>query len=226
VDAGGGRAAHDRDRAPAWIVLTGVATLACLVGLAGGVFTLPLLSALPSRVLGLLENDLLQAMPLYVFMGALLNRLPLADVLMRVGTHALARTGAGAPLAGLGLGVVLAPMNGSVGAGVAMLARTVLPRLDASGIQAERGAALVTATSTLGVVIPPSLVLILLSDAMLRAHTEAVNITHKAVRIINTQDLFRGALIPAAILLILFAAVTWVAGARPACNARSRRAVA
>jgi tripartite ATP-independent transporter DctM subunit len=199
---------------PAWIVLIGVATLACLVGLGAGVFTLPLLSALPSRVLGLLENDLLQAMPLYVFMGALLNRLPLADVLMRVGTHALARTGAGAPLAGLGLGVVLAPMNGSVGAGVAMLARTVLPRLDAAGIQVERGAALVTVTSTLGVVIPPSLVLILLSDAMLRAHTEALNITHNAVRIINTQDVFRGALIPAAILLLVFATVTWVVAAR------------
>jgi tripartite ATP-independent transporter DctM subunit len=199
---------------PAWIVLIGVATLACLVGLGAGVFTLPLLSALPSRVLGLLENDLLQAMPLYVFMGALLNRLPLADVLMRVGTHALARTGAGAPLAGLGLGVVLAPMNGSVGAGVAMLARTVLPRLDAAGIQVERGAALVTVTSTLGVVIPPSLVLILLSDAMMRAHTEALNITHNAVRIINTQDVFRGALIPAAILLLVFATVTWVVAAR------------
>jgi len=50
-------------------------------------------------------------------------------------------------------------MNGSVGAGVAMLTRTVLPRLDASGMERERGAALVTVTSTLGVVIPPALVL-------------------------------------------------------------------
>jgi TRAP-type mannitol/chloroaromatic compound transport system permease large subunit len=90
-----------------------------------------------------------------------------------------------------------------------MLTRTVLPRLDANGIPRERGAALVTVASTLGVVIPPSLVLILLSDAMLRAHTEAVNITHSALRIVNTQDVFRGALIPAAILLLLCAAVTW-----------------
>ncbi len=199
---------------PAWIVLIGVAMVSCIIGLTAGAFDFALLSALPSRVLGLLENDLLQAMPLYVFMGALLNRLPLAEILMRVGSRALARTGAGAPLAGLGLGVLLAPMNGSVGAGVAMLARTVLPRLDAGGMEPERAAALVTVTSTLGVVIPPSLVLILLSDAMLRAHTEAVNITHSAVRIVNTQDVFRGALIPAAMLLVLCAAVTWRAGKR------------
>src|SRR5689334_12586728 len=199
---------------PAWIVLIGVATLSCIGGLSFGVFGLPLLNALPSRVLGLLENDLLQAMPLYVFMGVLVNRLPLADTLMRVGSRALAGTGAAAPLAGLGLGVVLAPMNGSVGAGVAMLTRSVLPRLDASGMDPEQGAALVTVTSTLGVVIPPSLVLILLSDAMLRAHTEAVNITHSAARIVNTQDVFRGALIPAAILLVLCAGITWLAGRR------------
>lgn len=194
---------------PAWVVLIGVALVSCVIGLVAGVFAVPLLSALPARMLGLLENDLLQAMPLYVLMGALLYRLPLADILMRAGSRALAWTGAGPALAGLGLSVVLAPMNGSVGAGAAMLTRTVLPRLDANGIPRERGAALVTVASTLGVVIPPSLVLILLSDAMLRAHTEAVNVTHSALRIVNTQDVFRGALIPAAILLLLCAAVTW-----------------
>src|SRR5689334_20468959 len=89
---------------PAWIVLLGVALLSCIIGLAAGAFDLALLGALPSRVLGLLENDLLQAMPLYVFMGALLNRLPLAEILMRVGSRVLRRTGAGTPLAGLGLG--------------------------------------------------------------------------------------------------------------------------
>ena len=189
---------------PAWMVLTGVSVASAFIGLATGAFTWTLLQALPSRLLGLLENDLLQAMPLYVLVGALLNRLPLAGILLRTGERAFARTRAGAALAGLGLSVLLAPMNGSVGAGVAMLTRTVLPRLDGSGVAAERGAALVAATSTLGVVIPPSLVLILLSDALLRAHTEAVNATHIAARIINTQDVFRGALLPAAMLLVLY----------------------
>lgn len=198
---------------PAWVLLIGVALVFAVVGVGAGVFTLPLLSAIPSRLLGLLENDLLQALPLYVFMGALLNRLPLAEILLRTGARALAWTGCGTPLAGLGLGVILAPMNGSVGAGVAMLSRTLQARLDASGMPAERSAALVCMSSTLGVVIPPSLVLILLGDAMLRAHTEAVNALGGRMigegRIINTQDVFHGALIPAAILLVLCIAVTW-----------------
>ncbi|MCX7168989.1 MAG: TRAP transporter large permease subunit, partial [Proteobacteria bacterium] len=77
------------------------------------------------------------------------------------------------------------------------------------GMDAAGSASLVCVASTLGVVVPPSLVLILLGDAMLRAHTEAINATGVAVRVINTQDVFRGALIPAAILLLLCALLAW-----------------
>src|SRR5262249_14306776 len=174
-----------------------------------GVLSLPLLTAVPERLIGLLENDLLQALPLYVLMGALLNHLPLAGIMFRAGNRALARTGASGPLAGLGLGVLLAPMNGSVGASAAMLARVVQPRLDEQGVPPERSAALACMASTLGVVVPPSLVLILLGDAMMRAHTEALNITHESMRIINTQDVFTGALAPAGVLLLLAAVLTW-----------------
>ena len=80
---------------PAWVLLIGVALVFAVLGVGAGVFTLPLLSAIPSRLLGLLENDLLQALPLYVFMGALLNRLPLAEVLLRTGARALRWTGCG-----------------------------------------------------------------------------------------------------------------------------------
>jgi tripartite ATP-independent transporter DctM subunit len=213
---------------PVWVLLIAVAMVFSLGGIAAGIFTLPLMTAVPSRVLGLVENDLLQALPLYVFMGALLNRLPLAETLFRVSSRALAWTGCGVPLAGLGLGVLLAPMNGSVGASVATLTRTVQPRLDAQGIAPERGAALVCVASTLGVVIPPSLVLILLGDAMLRAHTEALNATiaaageaaDRSVRIVNTQDVFHGALVPAAILLLLFVIATWWMD-RPAASSRA-----
>jgi tripartite ATP-independent transporter DctM subunit len=194
---------------PAWIVLIGVAVAFSAGGLFVGAFTLPILTAVPARILGLLENDLLQALPLYVLMGALLNHLPLAQTLFRATSRALQRSGAGTALAGLGLGVLLAPMNGSVGASVATLGRTVFPRLDAAGMPAEKSAALVCVASTLGVVVPPSLVLILLSDAMMRAHTEALNATGAAVRIINTQDVFAGALVPAAILLAMYIVVTW-----------------
>jgi tripartite ATP-independent transporter DctM subunit len=194
---------------PSWIVLLGVAMVFAACGVVAGAVPAYLLTAVPARLLGLLENDLLQALPLYVLMGALLNRLPLAGILFRVGERTLRGTGAGASLAGLGLGALLAPMNGSVGANVLMLGRTMHPRLLASGVPDAQGAALVCMASTLGVVIPPSLVLILLGDAMMRAHTEAVNVTHESVRIINTQDVFVGALVPAAILFVLACAVAW-----------------
>lgn len=197
---------------PAWIVLIGVALAFSVVGVALGALSLPFLTAVPERLIGLLENDLLQALPLYVLMGALLNHLPLAGIMFRAGNRALARSGAAGPLAGLGLGVLLAPMNGSVGASIAMLARVVQPRLDEQAVPPERSAALACMASTLGVVVPPSLVLILLGDAMMRAHTEALNLTRESVRVVNTQDVFIGALIPAGLLLLLAVLVTWRLG--------------
>lgn len=207
--------------APAWMALLGVAIAFAVGGVLSGTFPLALLHAIPDRLLGLLENDLLQALPLYVFIGALLNHLPLARALFRTGSRALDVTGAGPPLSGLGLGLLLAPMNGSVGASVATLTRTVLPRLREGGLSSERSAALVCVASTMGVVVPPSLVLILLSDAMMRAHTEAVNATGLAARIINTQDLFVGALVPAAMLLALYVVVACLASRHAPRQARS-----
>src|SRR5260370_38762607 len=81
---------------PAFAVLMGVsAAFATAGGLLGGI-EYPLLTALPGRIIGLLETDLLQALPLYVFIGALLNRLPPADPLFRRGV-APGRHGGGTP---------------------------------------------------------------------------------------------------------------------------------
>ncbi len=193
---------------PAWIVLVGVALAFATAGIAIGMFDSNLFTALYSRLVGLLEYDLLQALPLYVLMGSLINRLPLADTLFRVGARALAWTGSGRALAGLGLGIVLAPMSGSAGASASVLSHAVYPRLGCRG--AEHNLALVCLASTLGVVTPPSLVLIFLGDAMLRAHTEATNVTGLVGRIINTQDVFHAALVPAAMLLAICVAIVWL----------------
>jgi tripartite ATP-independent transporter DctM subunit len=197
---------------PAFIVLIGVALLFAFLGLVLGDLSFSILTALPLRLFGLLENDLLQALPLYVLMGALLNRLPLAETLFRAGSALFARSAAAPLLAALGLGALLAPMNGSVGASAATLSRVVEPRLLASGVPATQTLALVSVASTLGVVVPPSLVLILLGDSMLRAHTEAINASHLAQRVINTQDVFQGALPPALLFLGLAIAVAWAVG--------------
>ena len=199
---------------PAYAVLMGVSVLFGVVGLALGGLDFGLLTALPGRIIGLLENDLLQALPLYVLMGSLLNRLPLADRLFRCGVALGGHSNAAPALSTLGLGALLAPMNGSVGASVAMLSRSVAPKLRARDVPAGETTALVCVASTLGVVVPPSLVLILLGDAMMRAHTEATNVTKAMVRIVNTQDIFRGALVPAALFLLLCLLVAWLLGRR------------
>lgn len=194
---------------PAWIVLLGTALLFASAGVAAGAFGLSLLSALPLRLVGLLEHDLLQALPLYILIGVMFNRLPLVDILIRVGNRLMRRSAAAPYLTGMALGALLAPMNGSVGASVATLARALPPQLQARGASAERSAALICSASIIGVIVPPSLVLILLSDAMMQAHTVALNSTTLVGRIINTQDIFHAALRPGALLLLLFFALSW-----------------
>src|ERR1044072_567982 len=101
---------------PAYAVLMGVSVLSGVVGLALGGLDLGLLPALPGRIIGLLENDLLQALPLYVLMGSLLNRLPLADRLFRCGVALGGKSSAAPALATLALGALLAAVSGSGGA--------------------------------------------------------------------------------------------------------------
>ena len=186
---------------PAWIALLGVSIAFALGGIAAGAFDANILSAVYPRLVGLLENDLLQALPLYVFMGVLINRTALAGTLFRAARAALAPTGRGVALAGLLIGMLLAPMSGSAGASVAMLSKTLYPRLARVGMPEERNVALVCVASTLGVVVPPSLVLILLGDAMMRAHTEASHFTPITGLIVNTQDVFHAALVPAGLFV-------------------------
>jgi TRAP-type mannitol/chloroaromatic compound transport system permease large subunit len=208
---------------PTYAVLLGTCTIGALAGLALGAFDLALLQNLPWRIVGLLEHDLLQALALYALVGALLNRLALAghlyNGLRKVLAFAAPR--AAPELAGMVLGLLLAPMNGSVGASLLTLARTAGRGWAREGLPEAQRTALVAVTSTLGVIVPPSLVLLLLGDAMLRAHTEGVNMAHKlalpsagaANRIVNTQDILQAALVPAAALLLGWLAVAWF-GAR------------
>lgn len=204
---------------PVWALLVAVASLAAALGVAGGVLDAAVLGALHPRITNLLEHDLLQAMPLYVFIGFLLQRLPVADALFRCLAQPLHRTRAGTALGALGTGAVLAPMNGSVASSSALLARLLTPRL--AGLGAGSALALVAAAATIGVVVPPSLVLLLLGDAMMRAHTEAANLAPTvlgAQRIVNTQDVLHAALLPALAVLLLWAVVAWRQGRRAAAQ--------
>jgi TRAP-type mannitol/chloroaromatic compound transport system permease large subunit len=198
---------------PVWTLLIGTASAFAAVGWVLGLIDLPVLSAISGRTLGLLENDLLQALPLYVFVGVLLQRLALADTVFLALARLFHWTGAGTSVAAFGVGALVAPMNGSVASSASMLARLVAPRL--GNMESAKAAALISVSSTIGVVVPPSLVLILLGDAMLRAHTEASNLPTYLLgtqHIINTQDVFHAALLPAAAVLLLWIGVAWWQG--------------
>jgi tripartite ATP-independent transporter DctM subunit len=210
---------------PAFVVLIAVASFGAFGGLLTGTVPFSLLTALPGRLVNLFENDLLQALPLYVLMGLLLDRLPIAQALFRSGLAVLPPSPSAPLVSGMGLGALLGPMNGSVGASVLGLARVVAPRLAERGIPPPLRNAAVAVASTLGVVIPPSLVLILLGDAMLNAHTIAVTATGRADRVINTQDVFHGALGPAALSLALTLGVAWLVGRRVHAGATDARPV-
>ncbi len=197
---------------PAAFVLIAAACLGALFGIVTGTFELSLLWALPSRLINLFENDLLQALPLYVTMGLLLGRLPVADALYRTSIAVMPKRASAPLVSGMLLGALLGPMNGSVGASVLGLSRVVAPRLSAEGVPPATRDAIVAVAATLGVLVPPSLVLILLSDAMLNAHTFAVTATGRSDRVINTQDVFHAALAPAGIFLVLCIALAWFAG--------------
>jgi TRAP-type mannitol/chloroaromatic compound transport system permease large subunit len=197
---------------PTYAVLLGVCSLGALAGLAAGVIQPHMLVGLPGRVIGLLNHDLLQALVIYGLVGALLIRLDLAGNVYGGLRHALwpLLPRAAAPVSGLMLGALLAPINGSVGASLMTLNRSTASSWAAEGMPPARRTALVAVASTLGVLIPPSLVLLLLGDAMLRAHTEGLDIARamslplasERWRVINTQDVMQAVLPPGALLLI------------------------
>ncbi|MFC5495905.1 TRAP transporter large permease subunit [Caenimonas terrae] len=205
---------------PVWALLTGVASAFAVAGVATAAFDAAILQALAPRVVNLLEHDLLQAMPLYVLIGVLLQRLPLADALYSSAARLFGRTGAGPSLAALAVGALVAPMNGSVASSSSLLSRLVAPRL--RGLAPARAVVLVSAAATIGVVVPPSLVLILLGDAMLRAHTEASNTPGFSLggqSVVSTQDVLHAALVPAAGVLLLWAVLSWRQGRQPGASA-------
>jgi TRAP-type mannitol/chloroaromatic compound transport system permease large subunit len=198
---------------PVWALLIGTASLFSGVGWLTGLFDAPVLGAMSGRILGLLEHDLLQALPMYVFIGILLQRLTVADTLFSSIARMFHWTGAGTSVAALGVGVMVSPMNGSVASSSAMMARLVAPRL--GRMNSASATALISVASTIGVVVPPSLVLILLGNAMMSAHTEASNLPGYMLggqRIINTQDVFHAVLLPAVMVLMLWLLIAWWQG--------------
>lgn len=190
---------------PAMLAIAGMPLLAALIGSLFGAFDPGFLNFFPARIWGIMTNSLLMAVPLFVLMGVLLERANLAARMLTV----LARMMGGSPR-GMGLSVLLfsamiAAATGIIGATIVMLVMVSLKPLLDSGVPASRASGLICASGTLGQIIPPSILLVLLGDQIgntyMEAQQRAGNFAPSAV---SVGDLFAGALVPGLLLVAIY----------------------
>jgi tripartite ATP-independent transporter DctM subunit len=207
---------------PAMLAIAGVPLAVAWVAGQFGQFNLTLLNLYPARVWGVMTNTLLMAVPLFVLMGVLLERSGLAERMLQVLARLMGGSPRGMALSVLAFSTIIAASTGIIGATIVMLVLIALkPMLDA-GIRPHQAAGLITASGTLGQIVPPSIVLVLLGDQIgntyLDAQQRAGNFAPEAV---SVADLFAGALIPGLVLVALYA--MWLlVGLRPARSGAPR----
>jgi len=200
---------------PVAFTVLGVALVYAVLGQLAGVFDLHLLSALPIRVLNLMDNDILQAIPLFIYVGAVMERTQMARDLLGSLASALGRRPAGLALATLVVGLLLAPTTGAIGATVVALGLLALPPMLSAGYDRSFAAGIATAVGTLGVVLPPSIILILVTDQM-RIAVAAVQLPGGATSAFLMRKLYLGMVGPVALVVVGYLAVVlWRAVRRP-----------
>jgi tripartite ATP-independent transporter DctM subunit len=202
---------------PVGFTLMGTALLFSVIGHFLGAFDLPLLSALPQRLIGLMENDLLQAIPLFVYLGVIMQRTTLAAELLEAMSGLFGRHAGGLSISTVILGALLAPTTGAVGASVLTLGLLALPAMLNAGYRQSLACGVVCSAGTLGTVLPPSIILIVLADLMRGANAEAQITRGEDVHgALIVKDIYAGMLAPVGILLALYLAyVVTVALLRP-----------
>ncbi|HKX08784.1 MAG TPA: TRAP transporter large permease subunit [Stellaceae bacterium] len=190
---------------PVAFTLLGTAVGFAALGDLLGVFDLRLLTALPLRLLGLMEEDLLQAIPLFLYLGVILQRTTLAADLLNGLGGLFGRRAGGLGIATIIVSVFLAPTTGAIGATVLTIGLLALPTMLAAGYDRRLASGIVCSAGTLGTIIPPSIVLILLGSFMQSANIEAqVRRGVETVQAMTVQDLYLGALAPVGLLLSLY----------------------
>ena len=187
---------------PVAFTLVGTAILMAAVGSVLGMFDFHLLSALPLRVVGLMENDLLQAVPLFLYLGVVLERSTLAADLLEGLSSLFGRRAGGIGIASFIIGALFAPMTGAVGATVLTIGLLALPSMLEAGYDKRLASGIVCSAGTLGTILPPSIVLILLGSFMQSATVEAQLARGAAVvNPLTVEDLYLGAFGPGALVL-------------------------
>ena len=190
---------------PVAFTLSGVALIFAVLGSVLGSFDMAFVAAQPNIIYGIMTNDLLIAVPLFIFMGVMLERSKLAEELLDTMGLVLGRVRAGLGISVSIVGALLAASTGIVGATVVTMGLLSLPTMLKRGYSPEIACGSICAAGTLGQIIPPSIVLILLGDQISAAYQQAQlaqgNFSPDAV---SVTDLFCGALIPGLLLVIFY----------------------
>ena len=189
---------------PVALTLGGVALIFGFIGVELGLIPLPILRNLPSRILGSMENQVLIAVPLFVLMGVILERSRVADDLLQTASRLLARVRGGLGYAVVIVGALLAASTGIVGATVITMTLIALPTMLRQGYDPKLATGTIAASGTLGQIIPPSIVLILLADAVSNANQSAAMRSGGGAGVVSVGDLFAGALLPGMMLVGLY----------------------
>ena len=195
---------------PVAFTLSGVALIYALIGSYFEVFEMAFVQALTNRIYGIMTNDLLIAVPLFVFMGVMLERSKLAEALLDTMALLMGRLRGGLGIAVSVVGALLAASTGIVGATVVTMGLLSLPTMLKRGYAPSIACGSICAAGTLGQIIPPSIVLILLGDQISAAYQQAqLAAGNFAPDPVSVADLFVGALLPGLALVVLY--IAWQA---------------
>jgi tripartite ATP-independent transporter DctM subunit len=203
---------------PVAFTLPGVALIFALIGHLVGAFDPSNLSSLAPRYLGIMLNDVLVAVPLFIFMGMMLERSGIAEQLLTTMGRLFGTLRGGLGISVILVGALLAASTGVVGATVVTMGLLSLPAMLRAGYDPKLASGIICASGTLGQIIPPSTVLIFMGD-MLAGMNAQVQMAkgNFAPTVVSVGNLFAGAFIPGLMLALAYLLfVVWVAFRRPA----------
>ena len=190
---------------PVAFTLSGVAILFALLASSLGLLSINFLALIPSKIFGTMTNELLVAVPLFVFMGLILEKSKIAEELLETLGSLFGRLKGGLGFSVIIVGTLFAATTGIVGATVVTMGLLALPTMLKWGYDKKLASGIICASGTLGQIIPPSIVLILLSDVLQGAYSQSQLLQGKIPsHPISTVDLFAGALIPGMVLVLFY----------------------
>lgn len=190
---------------PVAFTLGGMALLFAGIGVLTGTFDASYLSALPNRLFGIMNNQTMLAVPLFVFMGVMLEKSRVAEDLLESMSRLFGTLRGGLAISVCVVGALLAASTGIVGATVVTMGLLALPTMLKRGYDPAVATGTLAATGTLGQIIPPSIILVLLGDVMSSAYQQAqLKMGIFSPKTVSVGDLFVGALIPGLILVSLY----------------------